>query len=50
MSIPLILIVTAIYAGVSFSELRAGRHGMALMFAAYAMANVGLIWSIKSAA
>lgn len=46
MSTPLLAIVTMIYLGVGVSELRAGRPAMCLVFAAYALANVGLIWNI----
>lgn len=46
LSIPLIAIVTAIYFGVAWSEYRAGRHGMAFTWVAYAFANIGMIWNI----
>lgn len=43
MSTPLIIVVTLIYMGVSVSELLASRYGTALMFFAYALANIGII-------
>lgn len=42
MSAPLILFVGAIYAFVAFDSLRADNLGMALTFAGYAFANLGL--------
>lgn len=46
MSTPLIVLVTLIYTGVSISEALNKHGGMSLMFASYAFANVGLIWSM----
>lgn len=46
MSTPLIALVTLIYVGVAVSELYVGRPGMAVVFGGYALANLGLIWSI----
>jgi hypothetical protein len=45
-STPLIALVTLIYVGVAVSELYAERPGMAVVFGGYAVANLGLIWSI----
>lgn len=44
MSWQLIAIVTVIYLGVAASEYVAGRPGMAVVFAGYAIANCGLIY------
>lgn len=46
MSTPLIAVVTLIYFWVSFCEYQAGRHGMALSWFAYSLANIGMIWNI----
>ena len=46
MSAPLIAITTVIYVGVACSEYVAGRRAMSLVFAAYALANVGLILQV----
>ena len=43
MSALLIGVVTVIYVGVAVSEWHAGHSGMALAFAGYALANIGLI-------
>lgn len=43
MSAWLIGLVAVIYLGVAVSELRAGDKSMALVWAAYALANVGLM-------
>ena len=43
MSAALIGFVGLIYAAIAVSELYSGNHGLALVFASYAMANVGLI-------
>lgn len=48
MSINLIALVTLIYAGVAANELRAKNFAMALVYAGYAVANVGLIATMKS--
>jgi hypothetical protein len=40
----LILLCTLIYVGVSIENARAKDWPMSLVFAAYAIANVGLIW------
>lgn len=47
MSVPLIIVVTMLYTGISVSLLVDGRHGLALMFFCYALANIGVIWSMK---
>lgn len=46
MSVPLLVIVTFIYLGVAVSEYLAGRWPMAIVYTAYAIANVGLILAI----
>jgi hypothetical protein len=43
MSVALIGFVGAVYMVIAISELWDGNHGLALVFASYAMANVGLI-------
>lgn len=43
MSSFLIAIVTVIYAGVCLSALWDGNNGLAVMFGAYALANVGVL-------
>lgn len=40
----LIALCTLIYVCVAVSNLRAGDGPMALVFGAYALANIGLIW------
>ena len=35
--------VALVYLGVAAAHLNGGRHGMALTFVAYALANIGLI-------
>jgi hypothetical protein len=47
MSTTLLIIVTAIYLGVAVNEIRQGNGAMCLVFAAYALANVGLILQLK---
>lgn len=47
MSAGLISVVTLCYLGVAFDQLRLGNFGMALVWSGYAIANVGLIWSMK---
>lgn len=44
MGIILMGIVSLIYFGVAISMLGSGQYGMSLTFAAYAVANIGLIW------
>ena len=46
----LLCLVSVIYAYVAFEYLQAGRHGMAVAFWAYAMANVGFVidWWVRS--
>lgn len=46
MSIPLLALVMVIYLGVAVSMAQAGRWGMALVYAAYALGNVGFILDI----
>ena len=46
MSSGLMLVVTALYLGVVFAEIRAGNHSMAIVFAGYSLANVGLTWNL----
>jgi hypothetical protein len=43
MSAALIAFVGVIYLAIALSELWTGNYGLALVFASYAMANVGLI-------
>jgi hypothetical protein len=45
MSSWLLAIVAVIYLGVAISYARERDYGMALAFIAYALANVGFIWS-----
>ncbi len=47
MSAPLILIVGGVYLVVAFDQWRQGNPGMALAWAGYALANVGLAMSAK---
>lgn len=44
MGVILMGIVSLIYFGVAISMLGNGQYGMSLTFAAYAVANIGLIW------
>jgi hypothetical protein len=48
MSATLIGLTALIYCGVAISELLEGHHGMALVFFAYALANIGLILSLEN--
>ena len=48
MSEPLLWLVTAIYAAVGLNLAVAGKHGLALCFLGYVIANVGLILAMKS--
>lgn len=45
MSTGLVLIVTALYGTIAVTQAAKGSWGFALMWASYAMANVGLIWA-----
>ena len=45
MSAPLILAVAVVYTFVAFDQWRAGNPGMAVAWAGYAVANVGLAWA-----
>ena len=47
MSTTLLIIVTLIYLGVAASEMWRGNGAGCLIFAAYALANVGLILQLK---
>ena len=47
MSTPLILLVTLCYVLTSIDLVASGKLGYALMFFAYALANVGVIWSLN---
>ena len=40
-------LVGLIYCAVAVTEWIAGRHGFSLMFVGYALANVGVIWSMN---
>lgn len=44
MSVHLIAIVTAIYALIAIDKVFQGHYPKALMWAAYALANIALIW------
>jgi hypothetical protein len=46
MSVPLVVIVTAIYVAVAASEFSRGNPPMTIVFCGYAFANLGLIWSM----
>lgn len=46
MSPGLVSVVTAIYLVVAFKELKADHVGMAVVFFGYALANVGMIYSM----
>jgi hypothetical protein len=46
-STPLIWIVTAIYAYVSFDQFRQGNVGGAVMFCGYCVANFGILFFVK---
>lgn len=48
MSTGLLLIVTLIYFAVMANELRLGNNPAALVFGAYAVANIGLIWQLRN--
>lgn len=45
MGIFLMAVVSLIYLGVAVSMFATQQYGMSLTFAAYAVANVGLIWA-----
>lgn len=45
MSNTLLVIVAFIYAYVSYDYTNKGNYGMALAFLAYALANIGFIWT-----
>ena len=47
MSVPLIALVGVIYLAVAVSEFYGGRPGIAVVYAAYALANVGFIWEMS---
>lgn len=47
MSLPLLGLVTAIYAGVAIDQVRQGQLGMGLVFAGYKVANVGLMLAMR---
>jgi hypothetical protein len=44
MSVPFILIATACYVLTAVSNLRQRDYPMALVWASYSLANIGLIW------
>ena len=46
MTIPLLVGVTGIYLWVAYTYLQQDRWGMAGVFAAYAVANLGFIWDV----
>lgn len=45
----LLVAITVSYAVVGIDLARLGNYSMGLVFASYALANIGLIWSMKSA-
>lgn len=47
MSVVLLWFVTAVYAFTAMSLFAEGKHGMALCFLGYSIANVGIIWSLQ---
>lgn len=47
MSTSLLILVTLIYFGVALNETRTGNHPTGLVFAAYGVANIGLIWQMR---
>ena len=47
MSPILLYFVALVYAGVAGQYIYAGRYGMALAFAAYALANIGFVLDIQ---
>lgn len=47
MSVPLLGIVSLIYAGVAIDLFFDGKSAMALVFFAYSVANLGLIWGSR---
>jgi hypothetical protein len=47
MSATLILAVAVVYTLVAYDQWRAGNPGMAVAWAGYAVANVGLAWCSK---
>ena len=47
MGIPLVIVVTLIYASVGVGECRMGRWGLGIMFVGYAIANLGIIWQMS---
>lgn len=45
-SLGLLGVVTVIYAAIALNELWVGRHGVAIVFAGYCVANVGLMMQV----
>ncbi len=43
MSLPLLILVTIIYAGVTIDNALKGNMGIAIMFAGYTVANIGVM-------
>ena len=50
MSLPLLLLSTAIYVGVSISALIEKNPGLSIMFAGYTIGNLGIIIMTRTAA
>lgn len=48
MSTPLIIAVSVAYVWTAFEQFKLGNSGYAIMFASYAMANVGLLTQVLS--
>ena len=47
MSTSLLLAVTVAYVAVAIGYYRERRHGMALAFLGYSLANLGIIWDMR---
>ena len=47
MSIPLVILVTFIYAYVSIQQYMAGNNAMCITYFGYSVANIGLIAALK---
>ena len=47
MSFSLLVVVTAIYTWISIDQATGGHWSMAIVFAGYALANIGLLVAVK---
>ena len=47
MSAPLLIVVGLIYLYVAGQYLCDGRYGMALVFTAYSVSNLGFVWDLR---